>query len=251
MFGKRIPLFNLFGFEIRLDWSWIIIAVLITWTLAAGVFPATYPDLQPSTYWSMGVIAALALFGSIILHETAHAAVARRYGLPINGITLFVFGGVAEMEREPDSPGVEFLMAVAGPVASYLIALACYLATSGSAGAGLPVSVVGVLGYLALINAVIATFNLAPAFPLDGGRILRAGLWRWKGDLRWATQITSAIGSGFGLLLIVLGVWRVLVGDFVGRTLLDAERVAKRPTNNETPRAACEAATAVNTNADA
>jgi Zn-dependent protease len=216
MFGKRIPLFNLFGFEIRLDWSWIIIAVLITWTLAAGVFPATYPDLQPSTYWSMGVIAALALFGSIILHETAHAAVARRYGLPINGITLFVFGGVAEMEREPDSPGVEFLMAGAGPVASYAIALACYLAAAGSAGAGLPDPAVGVLGYLALINAVIATFNLVPAFPLDGGRILRAGLWRWKGDLRWATQITSAIGSGFGLLLVVLGVWRVLVGDFIG-----------------------------------
>ena len=216
MFGKRIPLFNLFGFEIRLDWSWIIIAVLITWTLAAGVFPATYPDLPPSTYWSMGVIAALALFGSIILHETAHAAVARRYGLPINGITLFVFGGVAEMEREPDRPGVEFLMAGAGPVASYAIALACYLAAAGSAGAGLPDPAVGVLGYLALINAVIATFNLVPAFPLDGGRILRAGLWRWKGDLRWATQITSAIGSGFGLLLVVLGVWRVLVGDFIG-----------------------------------
>ena len=216
MFGKRIPLFNLFGFEIRLDWSWIIIAVLITWTLAAGVFPATYPDLPPSTYWSMGVIAALALFGSIILHETAHAAVARRYGLPINGITLFVFGGVAELEREPDSPGVEFLMAGAGPVASYAIALACYLAAAGSAGAGLPDPAVGVLGYLALINAVIATFNLVPAFPLDGGRILRAGLWRWKGDLRWATQITSAIGSGFGLLLVVLGVWRVLVGDFIG-----------------------------------
>jgi Zn-dependent protease/predicted transcriptional regulator len=216
MFGKRIPLFNLFGFEIRLDWSWIIIAVLITWTLAAGVFPANYPDLQPGTYWSMGVIAALALFGSIILHETAHAAVARRYGLPINGITLFVFGGVAEMEREPDSPGVEFLMAVAGPIASYAIAFVCYMAALGSAEAGVPAPVVGVLGYLALINAIIATFNLVPAFPLDGGRILRAALWRWKGEVRWATQVTSAIGAGFGLLLIVLGVWRVLLGDFIG-----------------------------------
>ncbi len=216
MFGKRIPLFTLFGFEIRLDWSWIIIAVLITWTLAAGAFPAHYPDLAPRTYLWMGVLAALGLFASIILHETAHAAVARRYGLPINGITLFVFGGVAEMEAEPERPGVEFWMAIAGPIASIAIAFVCWLLTQASAAGGLPVPIVGVLAYLALINLILAIFNMVPAFPLDGGRMLRAALWHWKGDVRWATRITSSIGSGFGILLIVLGVYNVLVGNFIG-----------------------------------
>ncbi len=216
MFGKRIPLFTLFGFEIRLDWSWIIIAVLITWTLSAGVFPFYYPDLPPGTYWWMGVAAALGLFGSIILHEIGHAAVARRYGLPISGITLFVFGGVAEMEAEPERPGVEFWVAVAGPIASIAIAIVCYLLTVASAAAGLPVPVIGVLAYLALINLILVIFNMVPAFPLDGGRVLRAALWRWKGDIRWATRITSSIGAGFGVLLIVLGVYNVLIGNFIG-----------------------------------
>jgi Zn-dependent protease/predicted transcriptional regulator len=201
MFGKPIPLFKLAGFQVGLDWSWFIIAVLITWTLASGVFPYYYPDLTPAAYWSMGVIAALGLFGSIVLHELGHAAVARRYGLPIRRITLFIFGGVAEMEAEPERPAAEFWVAIAGPIVSFLVGLVCWLR---------------VLAYLASINVILAVFNLVPAFPLDGGRILRAALWHWKGSLRWATRVSSTIGGGFGILLIVLGVYRVLVGDFVG-----------------------------------
>ncbi|HEX5077922.1 MAG TPA: site-2 protease family protein [Geminicoccaceae bacterium] len=215
MFGRSIPLFRLAGFRVGLDWSWLILAVLVTWTLSVGVFPSYYPGLTPGSYWSMGVVAALGLFASIILHELAHSLVARRYHLPIRGITLFIFGGVAEMEREPDRPAVEFLVAIAGPIASFLIAAACWLLALGAGALGLGVPVAGVLAYLASINAVLAIFNLAPAFPLDGGRMLRAALWHWKGNLRQATRIASLIGGGFGVALIVIGVLRVVTGDFV------------------------------------
>jgi Zn-dependent protease len=216
MFGRPIPLLKLAGFQVGLDWSWLILAVLITWTLSSGVFPAYYPGLTPAAYWSMGVIAALGLFASIILHELAHAIVARRYGLPIRRITLFIFGGVADMAAEPDRPAVEFWVAIAGPIASCLIALVSWILLQAASGVGAGVPVVGVFAYLATINVVLAVFNLVPAFPLDGGRMLRAILWSWQGSLRRATRIASAIGGGFGLLLIVLGVWRVLIGDFVG-----------------------------------
>jgi Zn-dependent protease/CBS domain-containing protein len=216
MFGRPIPLFKLAGFQIALDWSWFILAVLITWTLASGLFPFYYPGLTPAAYWSMGVIAALGLFGSIFVHELGHAMVARRYGLPIRRITLFIFGGVAEMEAEPERPAVEFWVAIAGPITSFLVGLVCWLLLQAAAGVGAGVPVVGVLAYLASINAILAVFNLVPAFPLDGGRILRAALWYWKGSLRWATRVASTIGGGFGILLIVLGVYRVLIGDFVG-----------------------------------
>jgi len=216
MFGRSIPLFRLAGFQVGIDWSWLILAVLITWTLSSGVFPYYYPDLTLGVYWSMGAIAALGLFASIVLHELAHSLVARRYHVPIRGIILFIFGGVAEMEREPDRPGVEFRIAIAGPIASFLIGLACWLLARGAVSVGAGVAVVGVLAYLASINVIVAVFNLVPAFPLDGGRMLRAALWHWKGSLRWATRVASTIGGGFGILLIVLGVWRVVIGDFVG-----------------------------------
>jgi Zn-dependent protease/predicted transcriptional regulator len=216
MFGRSIPLFRLAGFQVGVDWSWLILAVLITWTLSVGVFPYYYPDLAPAMYWSMGVIAALGLFASIILHELGHALVARRHGLPIRRITLFIFGGVAEMEAEPERPAVEFWVAIAGPIASFLVGLVCWLLLQGAAAAGAGVPVVGVLAYLASINIILAVFNLVPAFPLDGGRILRSALWAWKGSLRWATRISSAIGGGFGIALILLGVYRVVIGDFIG-----------------------------------
>jgi CBS domain-containing protein len=135
--------------------------------------------------------------------------------LPIRGITLFIFGGVAEMEGEPRSPKAEFLMAIAGPIASFLLALTFYGFSVFGEALGLPRTVVGVTRYLALINGMLATFNLLPAFPLDGGRVLRSALWRWKGDLRWATHIAAQSGSGFGMLLIVLGLINVLTGNFV------------------------------------
>ena len=216
MFGKRITLFKLLGFSVRIDLSWIIIVVLVTWSLALGLFPQYYKDLPKATYWLMGAIGALGLFASIVFHELCHSLVARRYGLPMKGITLFIFGGVAEMEEAPPSAKVEFLMAVAGPVSSILLGGFFYGILVLGRGIGFPDPVKGVIGYLAVINLVLAGFNLLPAFPLDGGRMLRSTLWSWKGDLRWATRIASQIGTGFSMVMVFFGILQVLLGNFIG-----------------------------------
>ncbi len=216
MFGKRITLFRLFGFAVRVDGSWFIIVALITWTLSSGIFQSRYPGLSEGDYWIMGVSGALVLFASIIVHELFHSLVARRYGLPMKGITLFVFGGVAEMEDEPPSAKAEFLMAIAGPAASLLIGSVFYIVYQ-TITALWPIQIVGVVAYLYWINWVLAAFNLIPAFPLDGGRVLRSVLWwRWKGDLPRATRIAASIGSGFGIALIAFGLVRLFAGDFIG-----------------------------------
>ncbi len=216
MFERRVTLFKLLDFQVRLDPSWIILAVLITWTLANGVFPAHYGNLSRASYWWMGAAGALGLFASIVFHELCHSLVARRYGLAMRGITLFIFGGVAEMDEEPKSPRAEFLMAAAGPLSSFLLALGFYYASTVGAIAGLPLQINGTARYLALINAMLAIFNLIPGFPLDGGRVLRSILWGWTGNLRWATRVASQIGSGFGTLIFVLGIFNVLAGNLVG-----------------------------------
>jgi Zn-dependent protease len=216
MFGKSVRLFNLLGFEVKIDFSWIFIAVLVAWSLSTGVFPLHYKNLSAQTYWLMGILGVLGLFLSIILHELAHSLVARRSGMAMKGITLFIFGGIAEMGEEPPGPKAEFMMAIAGPIASVLLTLIFYglsvLAQRG--GAGSPIT--GILSYLAFINGILALFNLVPAFPLDGGRILRSILWGIKKNLNWATRVSSRIGSGFGIFLIVMGVINVLWGNFLG-----------------------------------
>lgn len=215
MFGTRFTLFKLLGFEVRIDTSWIIIALLIVWSLAQGVFPLYDRNLSPSTYWILGVLGALGLFASIIFHELCHSLVARRFGLPMKGITLFIFGGVAEMDDEPASPRAEFLMAIAGPLASIGVGALCFALLSFTRGIlARPPGLV--LNYLGTINLILAGFNLLPAFPLDGGRVFRSVLWRWKGNLRWATKVASRVGSAFGLFLIFLGVFSVLGGGLIG-----------------------------------
>lgn len=217
MFGRRIELFRLLGFAVRLDLSWFLVVGLISWSLAASVFPPLYPDLEPATYWLMGVAAALGLFASVVLHELAHALVARRFRLTIRGITLFIFGGVAEMESEPPNAEAEFLIAIAGPAASVVVAVGCLGIGGLGPMFGLPLPLTGVLMHLGGLNLLLVGFNMIPAFPLDGGRVLRSALWKLKSDLRWATRITTSIGSGFGLLLIFLGIWRLIaVQDLVG-----------------------------------
>jgi Zn-dependent protease/CBS domain-containing protein len=214
MFGRRITLFKLLGFEVRMDASWLIIAALIVWTLAAGVFPAYYPGLSSATYIWMGVAGAILLFGSIVVHELCHSLVARRYGIPMKGITLFVFGGIAEMDDEPPSANSEFMMAIAGPLASVAIGFIFYgIEAAGRSSA--PIQLTGVLAYLARINWILAAFNMVPAFPLDGGRVLRSLLWRHNHDVRRATRTASKIGSGFGIALMVLGVVNLFFGNIV------------------------------------
>jgi Zn-dependent protease/predicted transcriptional regulator len=216
MFGKRFTLLKLFGLAVHIDLSWIIIALLVTWSLAVGFFPSQYRNLSISTYWWMGVAGALGLFLSILFHEMSHSLVARRYGIPIKGITLFIFGGVAEMEEEPPSPKAEFVMAIAGPFSSIVLALGFYGVYIVGEKNGWIIPVNGVLRYLAFINSALAVFNLIPAFPLDGGRVLRSILWGWKKNLRWGTRIASNIGSVFGNVLIFLGVLGVIRGNIIG-----------------------------------
>jgi Zn-dependent protease/CBS domain-containing protein len=216
MFGQGIPLFRILGFQVKLDASWLILAVLVTWSLAAGYFPYRLGGLTEGTYLWMGVAGALGLFASIIAHELSHSLVARRYGMPIRGITLFIFGGVAEMEEEPPTAKSEFLMAIAGPIASALLALIFYYLAGFSARMGFGPPVPLVLEYLGFINMLLAGFNLVPAFPLDGGRMLRAALWGWKGDLRWATRIAANSGAAFGFALIALGLFLIVSGNMIG-----------------------------------
>jgi Zn-dependent protease/CBS domain-containing protein len=214
MFGRRITLFKLLGFEVRLDASWLIIAALVTWTLAAGVFPFYYPGLPGSHYFWMGIAGAILLFGSIVVHELCHSLVARRYGIPMKGITLFVFGGIAEMDEEPPSANSEFAMAIAGPLASVAIGFIFFFIQRAVRVAA-PIQLTGVLAYIARINWILAAFNMIPAFPLDGGRVLRALLWRHSGNLRRSTRTASRIGVGFGIALMVLAIIELFFGSIV------------------------------------
>ncbi|MFP4541330.1 MAG: site-2 protease family protein [Opitutales bacterium] len=215
MFGKGIKIFTLLGFEVRLDPSWFLVALLVTWSLAVYVFPGMTEAPATTTYWIMGVAGALGLFLSIILHELGHALVARRQGIEIGGITLFIFGGVAQLNEEPKTARDEFFMAMGGPVVSVGLAFLFYAAGLSLAALEGPAAVSAVLIYLGAINGIVVLFNMVPAFPLDGGRVLRAALWGWKKDLRSATRIASRLGAAFGLILIGLGVVELFLGSVV------------------------------------
>jgi Zn-dependent protease len=216
MFRNSLKLFSIAGFEVKVHASWIIILLLITWSLATGYFPFAYPDLGVGGYWLMGFISALLLFVSVLIHELMHSLVARRHNLTMKGITLFLFGGVAEMADEPPTAKAEFQIAIVGPLTSILIGLLSYGLYLFSLAADLPAMLRGILFYSAFINVLLAIFNLIPAFPLDGGRVLRAFFWHVKGNLRWATRVAAGIGSGFSFLLMFLGLMNIFLGNLVG-----------------------------------
>jgi Zn-dependent protease/CBS domain-containing protein len=216
VFGRNIKLFKIFGFEVRVNVSWVFLALLIAWSLAVGLFPQLYKGFPATTYWWMAVVGVIGVFFSIIVHELCHSLVARAYGMEMKGITLFLFGGVAEMEKEPPGPVAEFFMALAGPAVSIVIGLSCVWLGRVGVAAHWAAPAVAVISYLGWLNLILAGFNLIPAFPMDGGRMLRAVLWKVKGDLRWATHWASRMGSLFGLLLMGLGVVSIATGGFVG-----------------------------------
>jgi Zn-dependent protease len=223
--GFRIG--SVFGIEIRIDYSWFVIFVLILWTLTRNVFPTAHPGEASGTYLVMGLAGTLLFFASLLAHELAHSLVARARGIPVHSITLFIFGGVARTTAEFESPGDEFRIAAAGPLSSLLIAALFWLVARAGAALALPVAVTGVASYLALINFVLAVFNLFPGFPLDGGRLFRALVWHRTGDVSRATRIATNGGKVFGYMLMVLGflnmfggnglggVWLVFIGWFV------------------------------------
>jgi Zn-dependent protease/predicted transcriptional regulator len=215
MFTYRVRLLRLFGFDVFIDASWVLLALLIVWSLAVGVFPAAAPRLKPVAYLWMGLVAAAGLFASIVFHEMCHSMVGRRFGMPIRGITLFIFGGVAEMSDEPTSAGREFLMALAGPAASAVLGVVLLFA-AGLASPLAPRPAIAVLSYLGTINLVLAGFNLIPAFPLDGGRMLRAALWGWRKDIVWASRVASVAGQMLAIVLMAFGLVQIFLGGFVG-----------------------------------
>jgi Zn-dependent protease/predicted transcriptional regulator len=227
MWGKSITLTRLAGFDIKLDASWFLIAGLIIWSLATGYFPEMAPDAGRPVQILAATIAMLGLFTSLVLHELAHSVVARAHGLPISGITLFLFGGVAELEGEPPNPQVEIRVAIVGPLASVALAALFWAATLAATALGLAPIVTALLQYLATINLALALFNLLPALPLDGGRVYRAWLWRRDGDLWQATRRAAGLSAlvawgmiGLGTLAALggglqAGLWPILVGLFL------------------------------------
>jgi Zn-dependent protease/CBS domain-containing protein len=212
----NISLGRIGGVEVRINWSWLVIFALIVWTLADGVFPSTNPGLSGNTHLAMAIVAALLFVVSILLHELGHAWEARREGLEVDGITLWLFGGVSQFKGGFPSAGAEFRIAIAGPLVSLVLGVVFVLI----AIAGLPSAVDGVAAWLGYINLALLVFNLIPALPLDGGRVLRAALWQSKGDLAWATRVGTDIGRVFGYLFIGLGLAMfIFQGSFSGAWL--------------------------------
>jgi Zn-dependent protease/CBS domain-containing protein len=211
-----IKIGKIFGFTIRVDFSWFIVFFLILWTFTIGVFPTSVPGLDHLTYFAMGISATLLFFASLLLHELSHSFVARAKGIPVDGITLFIFGGIAHTRAEAERPRDEFAIAGAGPLCSLALAALIGVLLYAAARAGLGPEFIVVLRQLMVLNVAIAVFNLLPGFPLDGGRLFRAVLWRATGDLTRATRIATAAGSILGLSLIGFGLWRAFTGSTVG-----------------------------------
>ena len=207
---------KLLGVPVKLHYTLILGILLISWTLALGYLPSEYPGLSPTTYWLIGAIGAIVLFTSILVHELAHSYVAKKSGLPVRRIVLFIFGGVSEIQEEPKKASLEFKMALAGPLSSFLIAIVLWLLQYVARTWGATVIIVAPLEYGAYINVVLGSFNLIPAFPLDGGRLLRAGIWRWKRNLVRATRIATNVGIFFAYLMIFGGIVLVIGGSFIG-----------------------------------
>lgn len=211
---------HLFGIPLRVHLSWLIVFGLLSWSLAGGYFPAVLPDLPVWSYWAQAVVAAAMLFASIILHELGHSLVARRHGVEIAGITLFVFGGVSQMKEEPREPGQELQIAIVGPLISVALAAIFWAIGGVWQRAEGTTAVTVVLFYLAWINLAVAIFNMLPVFPLDGGRVLRSVLWHLRGSLAAATRTAAAVGRFFAFLLVAFGVLQLFAGRFGGLWLV-------------------------------
>jgi Zn-dependent protease/CBS domain-containing protein len=208
---QAISLGRILGIPIGLDYSWFLIFALVTWMLAASYYPSEFTNWPAAQYWVVGAATAIMLFVSVLLHELGHSVVAMRYKIPVRSITLFIFGGVAQIGAEPPSASAEFWIALAGPVVSFALAIVFGLLRP------IFVAVAPLLAlaqYLAYINGTLAVFNLIPGFPLDGGRVFRAIVWGVTHNLRRATIIAANVGRVIAYLFILAGVWQMLNGDF-------------------------------------
>ncbi len=210
MTRHTIPLGKIIGIPVGLDYSWFLIFALLTWMLATGYFPVEFRDWPPMLYWLTAAATALMLFVSVLLHELGHSVIALRYKIPVRSITLFIFGGIAQIGAEPPNALSEFFIAIAGPIVS--LALAVFFSIVKPAVTGL-VPLWGLAKYLAYINFALVLFNLIPGFPLDGGRVFRAIVWAVTKNFRRATLTAANVGRFFGFMFILLGVWQVFAGN--------------------------------------
>jgi Zn-dependent protease len=208
---NTIHLGRILGIPIGLDPSWFLIFILITWMLAASYFPSEFKNWPTMQYWVVGAVTAILFFVCVGLHELGHSILALRYKIPVTSITLYIFGGIAQIAAEPPSAVAEFFIAIAGPLTSFALAAIFWL-LGGVTSSFAPVF--AMFEYLAYINAVLALFNLIPGFPLDGGRVFRAIMWGATKDLKRATIIAATIGRVVAFLFILFGVWQVLQGNW-------------------------------------
>jgi len=208
-----IPLGRILGISIGLDYSWFVIFALLTWMLAGSYYPEEFKNWSPLLYWFMGATTAIMLFASVLLHELGHSVIALWYKVPVRSITLFLFGGVAQIEAEPPSAIAEFFIAVAGPLVSLILAILFHTLQLLAGGVE---PILGLAKYLAYINLALVLFNLIPGYPLDGGRVLRAIVWAITGDIRRSTLIAASAGRFFAFMLIFAGVWQMFGGNLGG-----------------------------------
>jgi Zn-dependent protease/predicted transcriptional regulator len=210
MFRHAISIGRIFGISIDLDYSWFLVFGLLTWVLAVSYYPGEFKDWSVAEYWLMGALTALMLFASVLLHELGHSIVAKRYGIPVPRITLFIFGGVSEIAAEPPSAGVEFWIAAAGPIVSFALALIFWELRPFLVNAG---PLLALAKYLAILNFVLGVFNLVPGFPLDGGRVFRSIMWGISRNFRRSSVIATVTGRFFAFSFIFVGVWQALTGN--------------------------------------
>ena len=212
MFRSSVRLFKIYGIEIRLDYSWFIIFALIAYYFGFGYFPRVLPALKPGYMIIITIITTLLFFFSVLFHEMSHSIVAIKNGVPVKRISLFIFGGMAQIEKEPDTPQSEFIIAIAGPAASFFLAAVFGIIWAFAKN-------IGVIGepvkYLALINIILGVFNLLPGYPLDGGRVLRSIVWKISGSLKRATFVASTAGRVIGFMIIAVGIFFFFVGNLL------------------------------------
>lgn len=212
MKDKHISLGRILGIPINLDYSWFLILALLTWMLAQSYFPQEFKNWSQFSYWFVSLITSFLFFVSIVLHELGQSIIAKKYKIKVKRITLFVFGGIAEIAKEPPKSSAEFWIAIAGPITSFLLAAIFYGLEKLSAGNAY---LVAPFHYLAFINFILALFNLIPGFPLDGGRVFRSIVWAITKNLKRATTIAANVGRFFGFLFIMIGVFQVFQDNFV------------------------------------
>jgi Zn-dependent protease len=208
---KSITFGQFYGIPLQVHINWFLIAALVTWSLAVGYFPQEHPGWDLSAYWIVGIATSILFFGSVLFHELGHARIALREGVPVNSITLFIFGGIAHIAHEPETAGSEFRIVIAGPLSSFSLAVVFqFLGRALTSSSELSSAAL----YLSQINLLLAVFNLLPGFPLDGGRILRSIFWKWNKDFIQATLWAARAGLGIAMLFVLFGIVLMLSGNF-------------------------------------